>query len=271
MKILFAASEVVPFAKTGGLADVIGALPQALVGLGHEVRIIMPRYRAVDPVRFHLKTALKRLTVSVGATQLEGKVLEATMPGADIRAYFIDQPGLFDREGLYHDGGEEFPDNLERFSFFSQAVLQALPELGWQPDILHCHDWHTGLVCAHMALTHAQHPFWAHVATVMTVHNLAYQGLFARKAWPLTNLPERAFGSGLGLDGTINCLKGGLVCADVLSTVSPTYAREIQQPEFGCHLDSTGLCSSASSTHDERLAVTSLCALEGLGCICCVL
>jgi len=126
MKILFVASEVSPFAKTGGLADVAGSLPRALARLGHEVRLIMPRYRAVDPKRFRLKPRLPRFTVPLGSSRVDGSVFEGVLPGTKIPAHFVDQPDLFDRDGLYQYEGRDFPDNLARFSFFSRAVLDAV-------------------------------------------------------------------------------------------------------------------------------------------------
>ena len=238
MKILFVASEVVPFAKTGGLADVAGALPKALARLGHQPRVIMPRYRTIDAKKFRLRKVLDRLPVTVGETTVEAAVFEAPIPGTSIITYFVDVPAWFDRDGLYQDKGVDFPDNLPRFSGFVQAVLAAMPKLKWAPDVVHVHDWQTALLCPHLALTRAEDRFWQAVGTVFTVHNLAYQGLFSREAWALTNLPERAFGmEGLEFYGKINCLKGGLVFAEALTTVSPTYATEIQAQEFGCGLD----------------------------------
>jgi len=238
MKILFVASEVVPFAKTGGLADVAGALPKALAGFGHDVRVILPRYRVVDPAKCKLTKTALRLTVPVGARVLEGALWETMIPGTKIPVYFIDQPALFDREGLYQDKGVDFPDNLERFSFFSHAALQAMEQLGWKPDIVHCHDWQTSLVCARLALTRAADPFWQATRTILTVHNLAYQGLFPGESFGLTGLPPQAFSiDGLEFYGQVNCLKAGLVYADLLTTVSPTYAREIQSAQMGCGLE----------------------------------
>ncbi len=267
MKILFVVSEAVPFAKTGGLADVAGALPQALAQLGHEVRLIMPRYRMVGVKKFHLRKILDRLAVTVGTTSAQIAVFQSTLPktsipppssvrwkrtaarsaalasgeepgGGTITTYFVDAPTWFDRDGLYQDKGADFPDNLERFSGFVQAVLTAIPKLGWTPDIVHCHDWQTALLCPHLALNRPGEPFWQSVGTVLTVHNLAYQGLFPAEAWPLTNLPAQAYDiAGLEFYGQVNCLKGGLVYADALTTVSPTYAKEMQTPEFGCGLE----------------------------------
>ena len=238
MKILFVASEVVPFAKTGGLADVAGALPKALAALGHDVRVMLPRYRVVDPAKFTLTKTAVRVVVPVGARVLEGTLWETVIPGTNISVLCIDQPALFDRDGLYQDNGVDFPDNLERFSFFSQAALQAIEQLGWKPDIVHCHDWQTSLVCARLALTRATDPFWQATRTILTVHNLAYQGLFPGESFGLTGLPPQAFRiDGLEFYGKVNCLKAGLMYADLLTTVSPTYAREIQSPQFGCGLE----------------------------------
>jgi len=238
MNILFVAPEVVPFAKTGGLADVAGALPKALARLGHDVRVILPRYRMVDVRKCSLKKRLGPLRVSVGTNTVEASLLEGIMPNTAIPAYFIDQPAFFDRDGLYQDKGVDFPDNLERYSCFCQTTLRAIPQLEWKPEIVHCHDWQTALVCASLALTHAKDRVWASAGTVLTVHNLAYQGLFPKEAFVLTNLPQQAFRiEGLEFYGKLNCLKGGLVYANGLSTVSPTYAKEIQTPEFGCGLE----------------------------------
>lgn len=239
MKVLFVASEVDPFAKTGGLADVAGALPKALAPLGHDVRLIMPFYREVKRERFGLRPTDTRVTIPVGSKTHEGRVWEARLPASPVIAYFIEQPQLFDRDGLYQQQGNDFPDNLERFSFFSQAALRALPLLGFQPEIVHCHDWQTALVCAHLRLgSIGQDPFFRSMSTVLTIHNLAYQGLFPGEQWPLTQLPNDAYSiHGLEFYGKANVLKGGLVTADLVTTVSPTYAKEIVTEAFGCGLE----------------------------------
>ena len=236
MKIVSIASEVDSFAKTGGLADVTAALAKALAGLGHDVRLVMPLYREVNRARCGLRPMHLRCSLSVGPRTREVEVWEGTLPGSPVRVYCIDEPALFDREGLYQDQGKEHPDNLERFSTLSQAALQILPLLQWQPEIVHCHDWQTSLVCVHLKAGPLAHqPFFASMATVLTVHNLAYQGLFPRAQYPLTQLPPSAFDAqGLALHGQISCLKGGLISAGLITTVSPTYAREIQTAEFGC-------------------------------------
>ena len=239
MKVLFVASEVDPFAKTGGLADVAGALPKALASLGHEVRVILPLYRGIQRDRFGLRQTPARVSVTVGPKTHEGRVWEARVPSSPVIAHFIEQPQLFDREGLYQQQGKDFPDNLERFSFFSQAALRALPLLGFQPQIVHCHDWQTALVCAQLRFgSIGQEPFFRSIRTVLTIHNLAYQGLFPAEQWPLTQLSHDAFSiGGLEFYGQINALKGGLVTADLLTTVSPTYAKEIVTEAFGCGLE----------------------------------
>ncbi len=239
MRILFLASEVDPFAKTGGLADVASALPKALAALGHDVRIILPLYRAVNRQKFGLRQTAVHVAVSVGSQLLEGRVWEAVLPKSRVPAYFIEQAALFDRDGLYQDQGKDYPDNLTRFNFFSQAALRMLPALDWQPEVIHCHDWQTALTCAHLTLgSLGREPFFASVGTVLTIHNLAYQGLFPHDQWPLTQLPDAAYSlQGLEYYNQINCLKGGLICADLLTTVSPTYVREIQTTEFGCGLE----------------------------------
>jgi starch synthase len=239
MRILFIASEVAPFAKTGGLADVAAALPQALSSLGHDVRIVMPLYQQVNRRMGGLRTTAATTSVRMGHQALEGRMWEATLPHSQATTYFIECAQLFDREGLYQDQGKDYADNLQRFSFFSQAALRMLPLLGWHPEVVHCHDWQASLACAHLALgSLGQEPFFSSMGTVLTVHNLAYQGLFPREQWALTQLPEVAFSiGGLEFYDQINCLKGGLVCAGLLTTVSPTYAREIRTQAFGCGLE----------------------------------
>ncbi|MBI4341843.1 MAG: glycogen synthase GlgA [Candidatus Omnitrophica bacterium] len=239
MKILFLASEVDPFAKTGGLADVAGALPKALAALGHDIRIVMPLYRQIDRAKFGLREAGVTVIVSVGPRRIEARVWTATLPKSAVTVHFIESAALFDRDGLYQERGKDYPDNLTRFSVFAQASLRMLPSLRWQPEVVHGHDWQAALACAHLARGPlGQEPFFASMAPVFTVHNLAYQGLFPREQWGLTQLPEPLFAiDGLEFYGQVNCLKGGLIGARGITTVSPTYAQEIQTAEFGCGLD----------------------------------
>lgn len=239
MNIFHIVSEVTPFAKTGGLADVASALPKALAALGHEVRIAMPLYRCVDRERFQLRPTDVRCPVKAGPTSHEVRVWEGTLPNSPVATYFFECAPLFDREELYQEQGSDYPDNLERFSVLSQAALRVLPALRWQPDVMHCHDWQAALACVHLSIgPAASEPWLAPAATVLTIHNLAYQGLFPKDQWPLTGLPEAAFTvDGLEFYDQVNCLKGGLVFAGSLTTVSPTYAKEIQTTAFGCGLE----------------------------------
>lgn len=230
MRVLFCASEIVPLAKTGGLADVAGALPAALAERGVEVRLAMPGYRGVSVPGAAFRGPV---TVSLGGERVEGRVSEGMLPGTTLPIWLIDQPSFFDRAGLYGEGGTDYPDNLARFTFFSRAVLQFLGASGWQPDVIHCHDWQTALIPVVLRAEGRRD-----VPTVFTIHNLAYQGVFAADQFPITGLPPSFFTMhGLEFWGKVNLLKGGLYFADVLSTVSETYAREIQTEEFGAGLD----------------------------------
>ena len=239
MKILCVASEVDPFAKTGGLADVAAALPKALARLGHDVRIVLPLYRQINRAQFGARQTAVTVAVASGERTREARVWECVLPKSRVPVWFIECAPLFDRDGLYQLQGKDHPDNLERFSVFSQAALRMLPQLRWQPDVVHCHDWQTSLAAAHLTMTPlGREPFFSSMGTALTIHNLAYQGLFPKDQWPLTQLPPSAFSiQGLEFYDQINCLKGGLVSAGVLTTVSPTYVREIQTPEFGCGLE----------------------------------
>ncbi len=228
MRVLFCASEVVPLAKTGGLADVAGALPAALAARGVDIRLAMPRYRGVAVERWFAEPVVVR----VGDQALSATVGETVLPGGRVPVWLVDQPALFDRPGLYGEGGADYPDNLLRFAFFSRAVLQWARRQAWRPDVIHCNDWQTALIPAVLAAEGVG------PATVLTIHNLAYQGLFPASQFPLTGLPAAMFSlQGLEFWGQVNLLKGGLCFADVLSTVSETYAREIQTEEFGAGLD----------------------------------
>jgi len=228
MRVLFCASEIVPLAKTGGLADVAGALPAALAARGVDVRLAMPRYRGV--LLPHNGWSL--VEVRAGAEAIRGAAMDGRMPGNGLPITLIDQPELFDRPGLYGENGRDYEDNLTRFTFFSRAVLQWLEAQSWQPDVIHCHDWQTALIPVILA-AERRGP-----ATVLTIHNLAYQGLFPSAQFARTGLPPSMFAvRGLEFWGQVNLLKGGLYFADVLSTVSETYAQEIQTDEFGAGLD----------------------------------
>jgi len=236
MKILFAASEAVPFAKTGGLADVAGSLPSALGGRGHDVRLVMPRYGSIDPERFGL-TRVARFFVPLGSWRERCEVLQGSLD-ENVIAYFISQDTYFDRPDLYQNRQGDFPDNAERFTFFSRAILELCRTLNFAPDIIHTNDWQTGLASFFFRTLYRGSPPFMRTKTVFTVHNLGYQGNFPREdmrylgdAWNHFN-PE-----GFEFWGNISFLKAGLVYSDVITTVSRTYSREIQTEEFGFGLE----------------------------------
>lgn len=235
MKILFAASEAVPFCKTGGLADVAGALPLALKAKKHDVRLVLPKYRAVDAKAHGLKKLDAVLRIPLGDDIEEVFLWEGLMAGK-VPAYFIDAPKYFDRDGLYVDAAaKDHPDNEERFILFARAALEAAKALDFRPDIVHCHDWQTGLIPAYLETVCQLDAFFLPTASVLTIHNIAYQGIF-----PKNTLFEAGFSwkdftpEKLEYYDQVNFLKAGLVYAHGLNTVSPTYAREVSAgPEFG--------------------------------------
>ncbi len=226
MKILLVDSEVTPFAKTGGLPDVAGALPKALARLGHELRIGMPKYRAVDAAGAKLSRLIDALPILPETGTATVSVWETRLPSTEIPVWLIDEPSLFDRDGLYQDGDEDFPDNLARFSVFSQAALETARHLDWAPQIVHAHDWQADPASPHLALPLRSDPFLQDTRSVLTIHNLAYQGIFPAEQFPLTGLPASAFRmDGLEFYGQVNCLKGGVVFADRFTMESSTYAQ----------------------------------------------
>ena len=237
LKILLIASEVEPFAKTGGLADVAGALPKALSALGHDVRLLLPKYRGVERAAGELQPVVPRVTVPMGDRVVEGSLLEGRLT-PKIPVYFLKQNAYYDRPALYGLPEGDFWDNCERFIFLSRGALEALKALGWRPDLIHANDWQTGLLPVYLETLYRDDPFFSGVATLFTIHNMAYQGLFWHYDLPMTGLGWDLFTpAGIEFYGKINFLKGGLVFSDLLTTVSPTYASEIQTPEFGDGLE----------------------------------
>jgi starch synthase len=230
MRVLFCTSEAVPFAKTGGLADVSGALPQALAAAGCDVRVVLPRYGTIPLGDL---TRAGSVEASVSGATLSGAMYEGRLPAGDVPVWLVDRPDYFDRPGLYGEDGRDYPDNLARCTFFTRAVLAWLGAQAWQPDVIHCNDWQASLIPVMIAAGQA-----APAATLLTIHNLAYQGLFPASEFAVTGLPPSLFTmSGMEFWGQVNVLKGGIVFATLLSTVSETYAEEIQTPEFGAGLD----------------------------------
>ncbi|RJX25600.1 MAG: glycogen synthase GlgA [Dethiobacter sp.] len=232
MKVLFVASEAVPFIKTGGLADVIGSLPVELRKLGVDARVILPKYGEIAP-RLRDKMVLrKNLAITMGWRYQYYGILETEHSGVPF--YFIDNDYFFNRRGLYG-----FEDDAERFAFFSHAVLKALPHLDFVPQYLHCNDWHTGMVSVFLKAHYERDPFYKDIRTLFTIHNLGYQGLFPLKMLEelLELEPEYFTMDGIEFFGQGSYLKGGLVFSDFLTTVSKTYAAEIQAPSYGEGLD----------------------------------
>lgn len=240
MKIVFVASEMAPFAQTGGLADVVGVLPKELVSLGHEVKVIMPRYRTVDPQKFSMKKAMENFEISLGSEREKVQVRSHLMGegGAQVEVFFVEHPSFFDRDGLYGTSQGDYPDNDKRFIFFSKAVPEILKRLDFEPDILHAHDWQAGLVPAYLRRVYQKEGLFEKTRTFFTIHNLAYQGNFPPDTLALTGFGWEEFTlHRLEFYGKINFMKAGLVYSDILTTVSPSYAREIQTHEFGCGMD----------------------------------
>ncbi|MGH9746729.1 MAG: glycogen synthase GlgA [Candidatus Acidiferrales bacterium] len=232
MKILFVASEALPYSKTGGLADVVEALPKALVEMGHEVAVFLPRYRGNKIT----STIISSLTIPLGDA-LRFPALAEAAPVAGVRYYFLDDPQLFDRDGIYGDKSGDFPDNAERFAELSRAAIEFMKRV-WLPDVMHCHDWQSALVPVLLRTQYANDPNVRSIPVVFTIHNIAYQGLFPRSALRRIGLPDQLFSiDGLEFFGNVNYLKGGILFADYLTTVSRRYAKEIQTPEYGASLD----------------------------------
>ncbi|MGH9359805.1 MAG: glycogen synthase GlgA [Terriglobia bacterium] len=236
MRVFFVASECVPFSKTGGLADVVGALPEALAALGHDVSVIIPRYRGTKPGSPVPNAENLTIPLSSGfkfaALQRGGMV-------KGVQHYLVECPELFDREGLYQTkDGKDYPDNPARFAAFSLAAIEGMKRLGQPPGIVHCHDWQTSLVPVYLKTLYADDSFFSHTASVLTIHNLGYQGLFPAEVLPDINLDWSLFQiDGLEFFGKVNYLKGGIVFSDFITTVSRRYAAEIQTPEFGYGLE----------------------------------
>lgn len=240
MKILLVSSEVVPFAKTGGLADVAGSLPIELAKLGHDVRVAMPKYRCVDDKKFKLRPILQDIHVHLSTNDYIAKIKKTSFPGTKVPVYFVQNEAFFGRDGLYQAGGQDYADNAERFAFFCKAVIWLLKGLKWIPDIIHCNDWQTALIPVYLrtAWDMKQDPDLTPIRILYTIHNLGYQGQFDPSQAPRIDIgPELFHPSGLEFYGNLNLMKGGLVFADEISTVSPSYAREIQTPEYGNGLE----------------------------------
>jgi starch synthase len=243
LNIVFAASECVPFSKTGGLADVVGALPKALAELGHNVSVYLPRYKQTklnQPT-----TLLSSVTIPFDDQYRFCSILDGGKQSG-VQFYFIDYPPFFQRDGLYGTSAGDYPDNAERFALYSRAVLEGSKILG-APDIFHCHDWQSALVPVLLRSSYADDPIFRETAAVFTIHNIGYQGLFPPDILPLLMLSWDLFTiDKMEFWGKVNFLKGALAFSDYITTVSKKYSQEIQTPEFGFGLD--GVLRERSST-----------------------
>jgi starch synthase len=243
MRITFAASECVPFAKTGGLADVVGALPRALAAMGHEVSVFLPRYRQTKLA--NPKTLIRSVTIPYDDKYRFCSVLDGGSKNG-VKFYFIDYPYFFDRDGLYQTPAGDYSDNAERFSMYCRAVLEASKQLG-VPDVFHCHDWQAALVPVLLRTHYGEDPDLARVPVVFTIHNMGYQGVFASETLPLLTLPWDLFTMDkMEFFGRVNFLKGALVFSDFVTTVSKKYSEEIQTSEYGFGLE--GVLRARAST-----------------------
>lgn len=236
LKILFVCAELAPFAAKGGLGDVANALPRALHAQGHDVRFALPCYKRLPAQIAGDQHCM--VVADLGARTAHGALRISTIPGTQIPLYLIEHEGYFGRDELYGDEVHEYEDNAERFCFFSLAVLHGVAQTGWRPDVVHCHDWHTAAMPAFIKTRVAHTLAWRGMPTLFTIHNMAYQGRYKAKYLPYTGLSPSLFTPDcLEFFGDLNLIKAGIAFASRINTVSPTYAREIQTPEFGEALD----------------------------------
>ncbi|MBF0282710.1 MAG: glycogen synthase GlgA [Zetaproteobacteria bacterium] len=237
LTIVFASSEATPIAKTGGLADIAGALPQALRKMGHELFIFMPFYKH-HVEKSEIVTTQLQLKVEIF---MDHQVFECPIHLAiieNVHYYLVEYNPYFDRDGLYGPPGGAYDDNISRFTLFNRATLETLRQLRIPVDIIHCHDWQTAMIPMMIDYQYQHVPTLAHAKTVYTIHNLAYQGVFGKEWITRLGLPEAPFHlEGYEFHHQINCMKAGIYSADAITTVSQTYAQEILTAEYGCELD----------------------------------
>jgi starch synthase len=233
MKIAMISSECVPFAKSGGLADVVGALPAALKALGHEVIVVIPKYRSIDAEKHDLTPFLRPMGVWMGNTE-EWCSVDTTKMEGGVPIFFIESDKYFDRDGLYHDAEfNDYLDNARRFGFLTRAALQLCKDMRFHPDVVHAHDWQTALAPAYLKIWHWDDPVLGDAASLLTIHNIGYQGVYDARDYDYLGLQWENFTSDkFEAHGKINFLKGGIHYADLVNTVSPTYADETRTPKF---------------------------------------
>jgi starch synthase len=238
MNILFATAEAAPFSKTGGLGDVCGALPRELAKLGHRVSIVLPAFRQVYEAGAEIESTGVEFEIPIGQKLAQGRFLQSRLPDSDVTVYFVHKPEYYDRAQQYREAGEDYQDNAERFTFYCRAVLEAIPLLDLDVDLIHCHDWCAGLIPAYLKTLYADRAPFDRIATMLTIHNLAYQGTFWHWDMALTGIDWKHFNwRQMEFYGQLNFLKTGIVFADALTTVSPTYAEEILSAPLGCGME----------------------------------
>jgi len=238
LKVLFVSSEAVPFAKTGGLADVSGALPKALKEIGVDVRLVLPFYRMAREQKFKYQLLSEDLEVTLGNQSLKGNVQGLLDWENDFPVYLIEKEEFYDRSNLYGTPKGDYFDNAERFIFFSKMVFALCEKLNFFPDIIHCNDWQSGLIPCYLKTVFKKEPLFAKTASIFSIHNVAYQGLFTKDAFAVSGLPQELFSiAGVEYWGKISFMKAGIVFADIINTVSETYSQEIQTEEFGYGVD----------------------------------
>jgi starch synthase len=238
VRILFATTEAVPFCKTGGLGDVCGSLPPELARLGHKPVVILPAFRQALSSGRPIESTDVRFEVPIGRKTVSGTFLRSSLPGSDVPVYLVHQPQYYDRPELYRTNGHDYKDNCERFVFFSRAVLEAVTHLDLGTELIHCHDWTTGLVPAYLKTELAGIPPYDSIRSLLTIHNIAYQGNFWHWDMELTGIDWKYFNwRQMEFYGNLSFLKSGLAFADALATVSPRYAEEIQRAPLGSGLE----------------------------------
>ncbi len=245
LNVLFLSSEVFPFAKTGGLADVASALPQSLKEIGNDIRLAIPRYGFVSERKFriHEIIRLKNIDIPIGKKTAKMNVKSSFLVGerTKVQIYFIDSSEYYGRAGIYQDprSKKDYADNDERFIFYSRGIFEILKRLGWVPDIIHCNDWQSGLVPVYLKKIYSRDPFFKKIKTVFTIHNVAYQGNFPKETFQKTGLPADVFTSdNAEFYGNFSFMKAGIVYSDYITTVSETYAKEISDSsEYGCGME----------------------------------
>lgn len=237
MKILYVSSELSPLVTTGGLGDIAFSLPRALREQGHDIRVAIPCYRAI-PDDVHGEPCCE-CVADLGGKRVDGRIRMSHIPTTDVPLYLVQNDDYFDREGLYGaSGAYEYDDNAERFCFFCLALLHGIGQTGWRPDVVHCHDWHTAAIPAYIKTRLSGTAAWRGMPTLFTIHNLAFQGRYKSHFLPSSGLSPALFTpDALEFHGDINLMKAGIAFASKLNTVSPTYAKEIQTPEYGQGLD----------------------------------